>query len=199
MYHCCTDGVTCKGLAFPNKKFYTKRKDGFYWSIGSKKSRLNNEIQQMRPKSDEAGTGRSPFLRFLPHLTGAKAGSSTFIYWDDSKDVPPPRKDVKRTKYGPTSKFVKKFCDDRTVYWFHEYDEHEMCLIGSCKRQTMECFGQSSKINMEESTWDEDTWEVNNTTSGFNNRGSTMTTQWCGYKDWDLTPTHAYQVWWCRM
>lgn len=61
----------------------------------------------MRIKTNEAGLGRSPFVCIIPNASGSKAGSSTLVYWDDSKSTPPSKKGDKRTIDGPTTNLVE--------------------------------------------------------------------------------------------
>ena len=109
-FNCCTTGALLKGLTHPNKKWYAKMKDGTYWPVGGKTTSWNSEFQNMRIRtdSDGHGTGKSPFICAVPNAAGSKAGSSTLIYWDDSKDAPPPKRGVKRTVDGPISDLVRK-------------------------------------------------------------------------------------------
>jgi hypothetical protein len=89
-------------LTSPNQKFFTKTNEGVYWSeangIGSKRSTLNTEVQQLRVQTSEAGSTQGPFIALIPILQGPKKGSSLLVYWDDSRSAPPPRSKVKRTE-----------------------------------------------------------------------------------------------------
>ena len=51
---------------------------------------------------------------------------------------------------------------DKGAYWWHGYAKHEMKLQPSCLSQLMLSFTEASKVDAEETTWDPDTWEVDN-------------------------------------
>ena len=66
-YQCCTKTMELKGCILPNKKFFTKRVNGEYWSVDEKKTTLNTEFQNLRIKSNKAGTGQAPFSCVVPY------------------------------------------------------------------------------------------------------------------------------------
>jgi len=166
MFHCFTVGVFITGLTSPNQKFFTKMIAGGYWSeangIGSKRSTLNTEVQQLRVQTSEAGSIRGPFVALIPVLLGPKKGNSLLVYWDDSKSAPPPRHHVKRTEDGPNCRMARKMAGDKGAYWWQGYAKHEMKLTAPCLRQLMLGFTEASKIDAELTTWDPATWEVEN-------------------------------------
>ena len=53
-YLCCTKTAVLGGLLRPNKKFYTKRVDGDYWTMEGRQSTINLEFQNLRVDSGEA-------------------------------------------------------------------------------------------------------------------------------------------------
>ena len=160
MYQCCKDGATLKGMAHPNKKFPTKKTDGKYYTTGTRHTTLNQLLQDIHIESPEAGTGRAPVSCVIPNLIGPKAGSSTVIYWDDSKNAPPPKRGGTRTTDGPTSTFINKLRGDKAPYWFNEYAKHEMQLTDPCRLSCMNSFEDTSKVDMDDSTWSSETFEV---------------------------------------
>ena len=83
------------------------------------------------------------------------------MYPDDSKS-PPPKKGAKRTIDRLISKLVDRLKGDKAAYWFNEFLRHNMGLPDSCRESAMNCFDETPRINMEESTWCLDTLEVNN-------------------------------------
>ena len=163
-FNCCTTGALLKGLTHPNKKWYAKRKDGTYWPVGGKTTTWNSKFQNMRigTDSDGRGTGRSPFICVIHNATGSKAGSSTLIYWDDSKGAPPPKKGVKRTVDGPVSDLVGKLKGGKAAYWSNEFGKHTMKLMDTCRMHSMNCWEDTSRVDMDESAWNPVTCEVSN-------------------------------------
>ena len=84
------------------------------------------------------------------------------MYWNDSKRAPLPRKGVKRTTDGSTSRLVDRLKGDKAPYWMNEYLGRNMILMDSCRESAMRCFDEASRVDMEESTWCLLTLEVNN-------------------------------------
>ena len=82
------------------------------------------------------------------------------IYWDDSKNAPPPKRGGTRTTDGPTSTFINKLRGDKAAYWFNEYAKHEMQLTDPCRLSCMNSFEDTSKVDMDDSTWSSETFEV---------------------------------------
>ena len=112
---------------------------------------MNQILQDIRIESPEAGTGRAPVSCVIPNLIGPKAGSSTMIYWDDSKNAPPPKRGAKRTQDGPISTFVDKLRGERAPYWFNEYARHKIHLTDPCRMSGMNSFEDTSKVDMDDS------------------------------------------------
>ena len=151
-YLCCTKTVILNGLLKPNKKFFAKHVDGSYWTVGSQTTTINLEFQNLRVDTGEAGTGRPPFSCVIPILAGPQEGNASLVYWDDSRNAPPPRKGVKRTKDGEISTLVNYLKGDKAPYWFNEYLRHVMGLMNNCREKAMENFSATSRVDMNEST-----------------------------------------------
>ena len=76
--------------------------------------------------------------------------------------APPPKKGAKDTKDGQISKLVRRLKGDKTAYWMNKYLRCNMGLTDSCRMKGINCFGDTSKVDMDESTWNSETYELDN-------------------------------------